>query len=42
MAQTEAIAADGVRDVPKTSAPHLLKYIESELGSYSLYLLESR
>lgn len=37
-AQTEAIAADGVRGVPKASVPHLLKYIEREMGSYSLSL----
>lgn len=38
MTQTEAIASDGVRDVSKTSAPHFLKYSESELGSYRLSL----
>lgn len=38
MAQTDAIATGGVRDVPKTSASHLLKYIERKLGRYSLSL----
>ena len=42
MAQMEAVATDGVRDVPKISAPHLLKYIESWGVIVCLYLLESR